>query len=92
MDEELTLMKKINSKDVERTTVLATVGSIMQSEYVAAAQKDIKPSYKFTIWKFEYDEQTEVEYKGIQYYVYRVYPLPNQDRIELYVEKRIGRR
>ena len=92
MDKELVLIRKINSSEIERKTVFAKEDSIIQSEYVAAAQKDIKPSHKFTIWSFEYSGQTEVEYEGVQLYVYRTYKLPNQDRIELYTEKRIGRR
>ncbi len=92
MGEELVLIKKINTRDVERTTVFAEVGSITQSEFTAAAQKELKPSCKFTIWNFEYGGQAEVEYKNEQYYVYRTYKLPDSERIELYAERRVGRR
>ena len=88
---EITLIEPINEKETEEKQVFAEVYSITQSEYVAAGQKDIKPAYKFEIWNFEYDGQTDIVYNGIRLTVYRTYPRPD-DKIELYTEERSGRR
>ena len=64
MPGEITLIEQINDTETEETTIFCEVDSITQSEFEAAGQKDIKPSYKFTVWSFEYNDQTEVEYCG----------------------------
>ena len=64
MPGEITLIEQINDTETEETTIFCEVDSITQSEFEAAGQKDIKPSYKFTVWSFEYNGQTEAEYKG----------------------------
>ena len=89
---EITLREKINTTQVEETTIFCEVESITQSEYIAAGQKDIKPRYKFTVWAFEYNNQTEVEYEGQKLTIYRTYNKKNEEKIELYAERRLGRR
>lgn len=89
---EITLREKINATQVEETTIFCEVESITQSEYIAAGQKDIKPSYKFTVWAFEYNNQTEVEYEGQKLTIYRTYNKKNEEKMELYAERRLGRR
>ena len=92
MPGEITLIEQINDTKTEKTTIFCEVDSITQSEFEAAGQKDIKPSYKFTVWSFEYNDQTEVEYCGQRLTIYRTYQRQNEERIELYAEKRLGRR
>ena len=92
MPGEITLIEQINDTETEETTIFCEVDSITQSEFEAAGQKDIKPSYKFTVWSFEYNDQTEVEYCGQRLTIYRTYQRQNEERIELYAEKRLGRR
>lgn len=89
---EITLKEQINDEETEEITVLCEVDSITQSEFEAAGQKDIKPRYKFTVWVFEYNDQTELEYNGQRLTIYRTYRRQQEEKIELYAEKRVGRR
>ena len=43
-------------------------------------------------WSFEYSNQTEIEYNGQRLTVYRTYKRKNEEKTELYAEKRVGRR
>lgn len=92
MFDEIILQEAINDTEMEKTVVYAEVSSITQREYEVAGQKDVKPSYKFTIWEFEYNGQTELEYEGNLLTVYRTFKQPNTEKIELYTEERKGRR
>lgn len=88
---EITLREAVNDSEIEETEVFAEVESITQSEFAAAGKKDIKPAYKFSIWQFEYNGQTDILYKGMRLTVYRTFPRED-DKIELYTEERSGRR
>ena len=92
MQEEITLCEQINDSEVEKTIIFCDVESITQSEFEAVGQKDIKPQYKFVVWSFEYSNQTEIEYNGQRLTVYRTYKRKNEEKTELYAEKRVGRR
>lgn len=83
--------------------VLCKVSSIGQREFYQAATEDMKPTIKFTIHKFEYDNQRAVKYKGEEYSVIRTFELDNQiasrydkfanlgfDEIELTCERVVG--
>lgn len=61
---EITLKTQLNATETESVTICCEVDSITQSEYATAGVKDIKPSYKFTVWAHEYNDQTELEYNG----------------------------
>ena len=89
---EITLKEQVNETDIEQITICCEVDSITQSEYATAGVKDIKPSYKFTVWAHEYNDQTELEYNGQRLIVYRTYRKPTEEKVELYAEKRSGRR
>lgn len=70
------------------TTVLCEVDSIQQSEFFAAADTELNPEYRFTIFFGEYDGENIVEYNGQRYAIYRTYR--TGDDLELYVERKIG--
>lgn len=86
MDVILTLIE-----DSEEKKVYATMRSISGAESSNARLNDIKPSCMFLMWAAEYDGQHELKCNGLVMTVYRTYMLPN-GRIELYTEKRAGRR
>ena len=90
MQEEITLCEQINDSEVEKTIIFCDVESITQSEFEAVGQKDIKPQYKFVVWSFEYSNQTEIEYNGQRLTVYRTYKRKNEEKTELYAEKRVA--
>lgn len=69
--------------------VFADVRSISSSEFFNAGNAGMKPAYKFVINYDEYSGETLVEYEGKRYVIYRTYR-PSEDRLELYVEGRLG--
>jgi len=69
--------------------VMCQVDSITQSEFFEAGRNGLNPSFKFTMFFGDYNDETIVEYKGKTYSVYRTY-LRRTDQIELYVERKGG--
>ena len=68
--------------------VFCEVDSITQTEFYQAANTELNPEYKFTIFFGDYDGQPIVEYNGVRYAIYRSYR--TGDDLELYVERKIG--
>ena len=73
--------------DVE-TQVFCEVDSITQSEFYQAANTELNPEYKFTIFFGDYSNQPLVKYNGVRYAIYRTYRA--DDNLELYAERKIG--
>ena len=76
-------------EDDESTEVFAIVEPTGRDEFEAAGQFGMKAECKFTIWAFEYDEQTEVEYNNKTLTIYRTYER-DDERVELYAAERAG--
>ena len=70
------------------TTVLCEVNSITQSEFFAAANTELHPEYKFTVFFGDYNSEEIVVFHDQRYAVYRAYR--SGDYMELYVERKIG--
>ena len=73
--------------DVE-TQVFCEVDSITQTEFYQAANTELNPEYKFTIFFGDYDGQPLIDYNGVRYAIYRTYR--SGDNLELYAERKIG--
>ena len=69
--------------------VFCNVQSVSQSEWFQGGQNGLKPEYKVTMFAPDYSGQKEVEYKGINYGVYRTY-LRQDELLELYLERKTG--
>lgn len=69
--------------------VYCQVESVAQKEFFEAGRNGYNPSFKFTVFFADYDDEPIVEYKGNQYSVYRTY-LRRDDRMEIYVERKGG--
>ena len=69
--------------------VYCNVQSVSASEFFQGAANGIKPEYRFTMFKYDYQGEEIVEYKNTAYTVYRTYEGRN-DTIELYAEQRKG--
>lgn len=69
--------------------VFCNIGSISGEEFLRAGQLGLKPSYKVTMFKYDYSEEKIVEIDSKRYQVYRTYEARN-DMIELYLEERAG--
>lgn len=94
-DHELTLVKQTYAKDgignqipIARTkrTVLCKLKSVSRSEFYSAAVKGLRPEAVFEVNKYEYDDETEVEFEGKRYEVIRTYPVGFED-VELTCKK-----
>ena len=68
--------------------VFCEVDSISQTEFYAAANTELNPEYKFTIFFGDYDGEEVVVFNGDRYSVYRTYR--TGDNLELYAERKIG--
>lgn len=73
--------------ETERT-VYCEVDSISQTEFYAAANTELNPEYKFTIFFGDYEGEDLVLFNGARYSVYRTYR--TGDDLELYTERKIG--
>ena len=69
-------------------TVFCEVDSITRSEFYAAANTELNPEYKFTVFFGDYDGQNVLKYSGSRYAVYRTYR--DGDYMELYAERKVG--
>ena len=69
-------------------TVYCEVNSITQNEFFAAANTELNPEYRFTIFFGDYNGEDIVKYNGVRYSVYRSYR--TGDYMELYTERKIG--
>lgn len=65
------------------------VGSVTRAEFFNAGKAGLAPEYVFTVNAVEYEGQTEVEYEGKRYTIYRTYRT-DEDMMELYAEYRSG--
>lgn len=65
------------------------VSSVSRTEWLEAGRNGIRPQYVFTMFRYEYDGELTLEYKGKTYSIYRTYERKD-DKIELYTEARGG--
>ena len=70
------------------TSVFCEVNSISQNEFFAAADTELNPEYRFTVFFADYNGEDVVKYNGQRYAIYRTYR--TGDNLELYAERKIG--
>lgn len=73
-----------------RRAVLANVRYASRSERTEAANKGYEAEYTFTISKYEYEDEQEVEFKGKRLEILSVFLL-DLETVELTVGERVGR-
>lgn len=96
MTDVIVLVKQTISTDAygnetateKERSVLCEVDSISQSEFYGAANTELNPEYRFTVFFDEYEGEEIVKYNGKRYAIYRTYRA--DDNLELYVERKIG--
>ena len=69
-------------------TVFCEVDSISHSEFFAAADTELNPQFRFTVFFGDYNGEETVKYGGQRYSVYRTYR--TGDDLEIYVERKVG--
>lgn len=70
--------------------VYCGVGSITRAEFASAGRNGLNPAYMFTVFAADYQGEQTVRYDGDAYSVYRTYKRPDDDYIEIYVERKGG--
>lgn len=96
MADIITLLKKSITTDAygneevseAEKTVFCEVDSISQSEFFAAADTELNPEYRFTVFFGDYNGEDVCKYNGTRYAIYRTYRAG--DYMELYAERKIG--
>lgn len=96
MTDVLTLVKQTVSTDkYGRETVSETerdiycrVDSVSQTEFYAAANAELQPEYRFTVFFGDYEGEDICKFQGTRYAIYRTYR--RGDDLELYVERKVG--
>ena len=68
--------------------VFCSADSVSQSEFFNAGLNDLKAQRKFTLFRFDYNDEDVIEFKNKRFTVYRTYEI--DDEIELYTELRKG--
>ena len=68
--------------------IYCEVDSISQSEFYAAADTELNPEYRFTIFFGDYEGEKILKYHNVRYAIYRTYRAG--DNLELYAERKIG--
>ena len=74
----------------DKRLVYANVSSVSSAEFFEGGRNGLNPEYRMIMFAPDYDGEEIVEYKGVQYAVYRTYQ-GRSDTIELYVELRKGK-
>lgn len=74
---------------VKKRTIFCDVTSVSRSEWFEAGRNGIKPEYRFVVNRYDYNGETECEFEGNRYGIYRTFAGRNDD-LELYVEKKAG--
>lgn len=81
MDDVITLVSCTKQRDeygVEREIVstrdvLAQVHSVTRQEFFEAGRNGLNPSFVFTVFAGDYNDEGECRYNGNQYSIYRTY-------------------
>ena len=81
----------------ETRQVFCRVRSVGRSDFYAAAQVDLHPSYVFVLSNYrDYNGEQEILYTDWtgtekRFVVVRTYRVPNDDSLEITVEEKVGR-
>lgn len=70
-------------------TVFANVKSASAKEFFEGGRNGLNPQFVFTMFRYDYNGESVVEYDGERYGVYRTY-VRGTDTIELYAQRKGG--
>lgn len=65
------------------------VESVSRTEFFEAAKAGMRPEWRFTVFSGDYHGETECDYKGSAYSIYRTFH-GEGDFVELYVQAKVG--
>lgn len=78
----------VNHETATERKIFVQVQSVTGSEWFEGGRNGLNPELRFTTNQWDYDGEEELKYNGNYYRIYRTYL--NNDRIELYCERRKG--
>ena len=73
-----------------RREIFIEVSSVSRAEFFAAGKTGLTPEFVFKTAAVNYSGESEIEYGGKRYAIYRTYSPPESDSIELYVQAKAG--
>ena len=73
----------------ESRTVMCQVDSVSRNEFFEGGRNGLNPELVFRVFFADYNQESELEYKGDRYAVYRTYR-GRGDLVELYAERKGG--
>ena len=96
MTDVISLIKQTvttNTYGIEEMTetereVFCRVDSITQTEFYQAANSEINPEYRFTVFFGDYEGEMLLAFDDSRYSIYRTYR--TGDDLELYAERKVG--
>ncbi|MBQ6987365.1 MAG: hypothetical protein IJQ25_10315 [Oscillibacter sp.] len=71
-------------------TVFASVKSASAKEFHDGFRNGLNPQFVFTMFRYDYEGESVIEYEGCHYAIYRAYHIPGTDYVELYAERKGG--
>lgn len=83
-------LNQVVEKERDPVSVFGEVNSVTQTEFFNAGRLGFQPSFRVTIYDFEYHNEQIVCINGKYYSVYRTYFVNGTDKVELYLEERGG--
>lgn len=72
-----------------KRNVFCNVKSVGRQEWYDAGHEGLKPEYKVTMSRYEYDDEKIVVYQNKRYAVYRTY-VDSSEFLELYIQQEVG--
>lgn len=88
-DDIVTLIHEIDEEHTEETEVFASVESVGQKEFFAAAQTGMKSELKLSVRSSDYDGEPIASVGGRNYEIYRTY-LRRDGKTELFLGEKVG--
>ena len=78
-----------HAENYQPKTVFCKVRSATAAEVFDGGRNGLNPAYTFKVNRWEYENETIVEYEGERLSVYRTFRV-SADEIELHVERKAG--
>lgn len=72
-----------------RRQVYCSVSSVSQTEWFEGGRNGLNPQLRFTMFAPDYHGESELEFEGVTYTIYRTY-LGKNEFIDLYTELKKG--
>lgn len=76
-------------KNITKRKVFCDVESVSRTEWFEGSRNGLNPSFRFTVFRYDYEGEEALEYNEKEYSIYRTY-VDRNETIDLYAEDRKG--